>query len=292
MNRHVVYRSVSLTYLDQNAVIELGRMARAPDFRKKLDTALESGSLNVVVASWHLIETARTTNLANAEELANFIDSLKPSWLFERRNIQKLDIEDDFYKFLKIEHPSAARVTTRSAVFAELNHQNDDPKFDIPSAVFVRQWIQHPEQLKVLEETYKTNAATLIRLRELAKAGKITDEIRSRVNEIMVKMSLPKTTPAGLIVGHDTTIDYVSQVKGDTIPSFAIETAISEHEWISQGGVDGNTLIDKFHIISALPYVDEIVSKDKFFHKVYPAVVKTGHVRAKLLYNDEFFERF
>jgi hypothetical protein len=280
------------TYLDQNAVIELGRMARAPVFRKKLDTALESGSLNVVVASWHLIETARTSSLANAEELANFIDSLNPSWLFERRNIQKLDIEDDFYKFLKIEHPSSSRVTTRSAVFAELNHQNDEPKFDIPSAVFVKQWVQHPEQLKVLEETYKTNADTLIRLRELVKSGKITNEIRSRVNEILVKLSLPKTTPAGLVVGHDTTVNYVQQVKAETIPSFAIETAISEHEWVSQGGADGNTLIDKFHLISALPYVDEIVSRDKFFHKVYPAAVKTGHVRANLLDNHEFFKRF
>ena len=33
---------------------------------------------------------------------------------------------------------------------------------------------------------------------------------------------------------------------------------------------DRNTLIDKFHLIAALPYVDEIVSDDDFFHKIYP----------------------
>jgi hypothetical protein len=85
---------------------------------------------------------------------------------------------------------------------------------------------------------------------------------------------------------------YVQQVKVENIPSFAIEGAISEHEWASQGGADRNTLIDKFHLISALPCVDEIVSDDKFFHQIYPVAQKTGHVRAKLLSNSEFFMRF
>jgi hypothetical protein len=53
------------------------------------------------------------------------------------------------------------------------------------------------------------------------------------------------------------------------LPTIAIETAISEYEWVSVGGADRNTLIDKFHLISALPYVDEIVSNDKFFHEIY-----------------------
>lgn len=63
-------------------------------------------------------------------------------------------------------------------------------------------------------------------------------------------------------------------------------------EWASQGGLNGNTLIDKLHMISALPCVEEIVSNDNFFHKVYPARQKAGHARAKLLKNDEFFMRF
>jgi hypothetical protein len=144
----------------------------------------------------------------------------------------------------------------------------------------------------VLEETYKTNADTLIRLRELAKAGKMTDEVRKRVEEIFVKVSLPKTTPAGLDVGRDLKTDYIQQVKAETISSFAIETAISELEWFSQGGADRNTLIDKFHMISALPYMDEIVSNDNFFHKMYHAAQKTGDVRAKLIGNAEFLGRF
>lgn len=281
-----------LTYLDQNALIELGRKARNTDFRKKLDSAIESGSFAAVVSSWHLIETAHTANLANATELANFIDSLNPSWLLERRDIQMLDVEEDFYTFLKIASPSKPRVTTRSSAFAALNKQKDSPKFDIPSRNFVQQWIEHPEQLKVLEEVYERNEANLLRLRELTKQGKLTDEIRRRVDELLVTGSLPKSTPAGLEIGRETKMEYVHQVDVRVIPSLAIETAISNHEWISQGGADRNTLIDKFHLISALSHVDEIVSDDKFFHRLYPVAEKTGYVKAKLLGNDEFVKHF
>jgi hypothetical protein len=38
--------------------------------------------------------------------------------------------------------------------------------------------------------------------------------------------------------------------------------------------------------------VDEIVSDDKFFHRIYPVAVKTGHVRAKLIGNAELLNRF
>lgn len=281
-----------LTYLDQNALVALGRKARNAEFRKILDTALESGSLTIVVSSWHLIETANTPDLPRALELAEFIDSVRPVWLLERRDIQKLDIEEDFCRFLGLEYPTKPRVTTRSAAFAALNNQNDAPKFNIESRAFVKQWIEHPEQLRVLEETYKRNAETLPRLRELTKQGKLTAEIRRRVDELLVTGSLPKSTPAGLDVGRETRMEYVQQAKVENIPSFAIEAAISEHEWASQGGADRNTLIDKFHLISGLPCVDEIVSNDKFFHKIYPVALKTGHVRAKLIGNAELLKRF
>jgi hypothetical protein len=173
-----------LTYPDQNAIVALGRKARNPEFRKKLDAVLEPGSTAVVVSSWHLIETANTPNLKNAIELAEFIDSLRPTWLLERRDIQKLDIEEDFCRFLKVDSPNKPRVTTRSAAFASLNNQKDAPKFDIPSRDFVKQWIEHPEQLRVLEEVYRNNAQTLRRLRELKKDGKLTEEVRQRVDEI------------------------------------------------------------------------------------------------------------
>jgi hypothetical protein len=124
------------------------------------------------------------------------------------------------------------------------------------------------------------------------KDGKVTDEIRTRVKEILLNVSLPRTTPEGLELGREVKADYVAQANVATIPSLAIETAISEHEWVSQGGADRNTLIDKFHLIPALPYVDEIVSGDKLFRKIHTVAVRTGHVKAQLIGNGDFLNRF
>ena len=110
----------------------------------------------------------------------------------------------------------------------------------------------------------------------------------------MVGACLPATTPAGLTVGPFLKAEYVRQVQIQEIPTLAIETAISEYEWVVRdgSGTDRNTLIDKFHLISALPYVDEIVTDDAFFEKVFPCAEKTGHVKAKLVKNNDFLKRF
>lgn len=95
-----------------------------------------------------------------------------------------------------------------------------------------------------------------------------------------------------MAVSSDVVRQYLERVNLAGIPSLAIETAIADHEWSGVGGADRNTLIDKFHLISALPYVDEIVSGDGFFQKIVPVAKKTGHVKAKLLGNAQFLGRF
>jgi hypothetical protein len=281
-----------LVYLDQNAVITLGRNAQDDAFKERLCKALESHALTVVVSSWHLIETANTKNVQNAIRLAEFIDSLQPAWLLERYDIQKIEIHDEFFKFARIPYQAPPKVTTRSAVIAALSRKRDGSRFDIPSRKFVEQWIANPDQLKPLDKVYADNVDGLIRLRELKKEGKITAEIQKRSNQVLLREHVPARTPNGLEIGRELATAYIESANISVIPTISIELAISQQEWISTGGADRNTLIDKFHLISALPYVDEIVSDDKFFRKVYPAALATGHVRAKLVTNAEFLKRF
>lgn len=281
-----------LTYLDQNALIKLGVKARKPAFRLKLDAALESGSLTPVVSSWHLIETAHSPKLAPAIELAEFIESLHPHWLLERHDVLLCEVAEDFFKFASVDCAVKPRVTTRSAVIAALSRKPDGPRFDIPCNRFVKQWWEHPEQLQPLETRYAENTDNLVRLRELKKKGKLTPEISEATNRLLLKHTVPTTTPAGLSVGREVRESYIAQAQVDQIPTFAIENAISEHEWGAQGGADRNTLIDKMHLISALPYVDEIITDDRFFHRLYPVASQTGHVRAKLVKNADFLKRF
>jgi hypothetical protein len=279
---------MKLTYLDQNGLIELGRKARHAEARRRLDSMIESGTVIFVVSLWHLVETAHTANLSSALELARFIDSLRPHWLLERRKIQELEVQEDFFRYINVPHTTRPRVTTRSAVVATLNGERDGAQFAIPSDDFVRRWVVQPELLSTFEGSCNKSTYALIRLRELAKAGKIGEKLRSEVSRILVKLSIPRTTPAGLEIGNDLKVDYVSHANIQDLPTFAVEAAISEEEWLAEGGADRNTLLDKLHLISALPYVDEMVSNDGFFWKIYPAARRSNHVRARLVGNEEF----
>ena len=280
------------TYLDQTALIGLGRKARVPEFRKKLDDVLNSGGLRVVLSLWHLVETVHTTKLENAIELAQFIESLRPAWLFERHDVLRMEVAEDFCKYAHIEHEAEPRISTFSAIFAALNRSPDGPRFDIPPARFVTEWWNHPDQMQPLEAAYKGNVDALLGIREMKKQGKMTDDIRNQARRVLFEHTVPTRTPAGLEVGHAIREEYITQAKEESIPTVAIEKAISEHEWDAQGGADRNTLIDKFHFIPALPYVDEIISEDHFFGAVYPAAVRTGYVKARLIGNKEFLGRF
>jgi hypothetical protein len=164
-----------LVYLDQNALIGLGLKAQKdPYLYKRLYSKIERGSLRTVVSSWHLIETAKSTNIDSATRLADFIDSLRPLWIYERRNLQKLDVQEDFFRFLKIEFTVTPRVTTKAAVIAALFEQPPSSKYDIPSRDFVKQWMQHLEQLDVLKKSIESNANALQGLRKLRAEGKLT----------------------------------------------------------------------------------------------------------------------
>jgi len=281
-----------LTYLDQNAVIYLEKTASDPALRAKLDGAITSGQLSIVVSSWNLIETAKTKDVDKAVSLADFIDGLRPVWLLERHNIQTIEVQEDFYRFAKLEYEWRPRLGTRSYVVATLNGQRDSPRFDIPSRAFVEQWIKHADQLDVLKRSYQKNAEALDGLREVVKDGKMTDKIKKQADQRFLKLVIPATTPNGLEIPRELAAEYLERADISAIPTRVIETAISDHEWESMGRTDPNSLIDKFHLIAALQYVDEIVTDDKFLHRLYPVAEKTGCVRAQLLRFDEFLKRF
>lgn len=278
-----------LTYLDQNAVIYLEQAANDPTFRAKLDA---SGKLTVVLSSWHLIETAKTTDVAKAIRLADFIESLRPAWLLERYNIQTLEVGEDFYRFANLEFEGSPRLGTLAYVIATLNGEKESPKYNIRPRAFVEQWINHPDQFDELKRSYENNAKALDGLRQAIKDGKMTDEIRKRADQLFLKSVLPATTPNGLEIPRELAAEYVERGDIKSIPTRAIEHAISDHEWKSMERTDANSLIDKFHLIPALQYVDEIVSDDNFLHRLYPVAEKTGYVRAKLIRFAEFLKRF
>jgi len=279
---------IVLTYLDQNALIKLAYAMQREDLRQRFETYGKANASSVVLSPWHLVETANTNNIDNAVKLASFIDALDPKWLLDRHDIRTLEVTEDFCKFLRVDYPTAPRVTTRRLAFATLRCE------DVSAVTIIRGWVQAPERLKPLENAYKMNSDSLLRIRAFKKAGKLTPEFLKSTNRKLLEVWLPESTPHGLTYGRELRLCYLDQANIDNIPTLSIEYAISTNEWRLKGNdrTDRNTLIDKFHVVSALPYVDEIVTDDGLFKTIYPVATETGHVRAKLVSNSEFFERF
>ena len=91
----------------------------------------------------------------------------------------------------------------------------------------------------------------------LAAAGKMTSPVTAAIDREYLRRLIPARTRSGLDTGRELRDQYLEQADVRRIPSLAIETAISKREWVSQGGADRNTLIDKMHLTAALPYTDD-----------------------------------
>ena len=283
-----------MTYLDQNALIGLGlRVHKDALLRDRLYKRIGNASLRVVVSPWHLVETAHTANIHSATRLAEFIDSLMPQWIHERRELQKLDVQDDFYRFCKMDFEPTPRITSKAAVIGALFGDGPLTKYEIPSSDFVKHWIEHPEQLRTMKKSFQSEAEAILKIRDLVTNGKLTQAIQQEASRRWFELSMPKVTPAGLEITRETKAAYIAQARVNAIPTFAVEHAISVHEWSQDavGRVDSNTLVDKVHLISALPFVDEIITTDPFFSAIYPAARVSGHVKALLVSNEEFMSR-
>jgi hypothetical protein len=75
-----------------------------------------------------------------------------------------------------------------------------------------------------------------------------------QLDVILLKASLPKSTPAGLEIGDDAKTQYLAQASIAAIPTLAVETAISDNEWGDDavGRADRNISSPHFHALMKL----------------------------------------
>src|SRR5690348_4110877 len=59
---------------------------------------IENDKITFVLSPWHWVETAQTKDLAKACPLAEFIDFISPVWLRDRRDLERTEVEDTFFK--------------------------------------------------------------------------------------------------------------------------------------------------------------------------------------------------
>ncbi len=280
-------------YLDQNALIYAGKKRQKDaSFSTNLFNAIADGRFTIILSAWHWVETARTKNLGMAAELADFMDGLNSRWLRDRRDLEKIEVHRNFFKFIGVDYTPPPAILTRIELIAALNRLPVSPEMDRSSREFVEGWIKNPDLMRPIERSYEANADALKNLRSALAAGKLTNAIRKQGDRKLLEGFLPSETPAGIVVDAGTRNRYLDTANISELPSLAIEFLIAEKSWANEGGTDWNTMVDKFHLISAMPYVDVIVSDDSYFHSILPALKAAPFPLARVLRFEDFCKEF
>ena len=94
-----------LFYCDQNFVI---RAHDSPEiYRKHIQELASAETVTYVLSPWHWVDMAEDADVPRGMSVADFVDSLRPAWMYDRRNIQEEEVSSAFFQFvpLQIEPP-------------------------------------------------------------------------------------------------------------------------------------------------------------------------------------------
>jgi hypothetical protein len=280
-------------YLDQNALINAGLKASSDaSFHTKFHGALANQDFEVVLSAWHWVEAARGTNRASASRLADFMDSLNPRWLRERRDLERIEVHTAFFGFCGIPFDPPSPTLTRVELIAQLNRVPVHASLDRSSRASVEGWIDNPGSMRFIIRSYEANADAIRNLRKAIAEGRVTSAIKREGDRRLIEGFLPTHTPAGVQLDRDVWNQFLDSARVEQFPSISIESAIAKHSWADTAEPDWNSMVDRIHLISALPYVDVVVSNDDYFHLLYRVASKTAFVRARVLNFADFCSQF
>jgi hypothetical protein len=92
--------SVPLIYCDHNFITTALQEPEA--YLNHLRRLVESGTVTFVLSPMHWVDTAEDADICRGDAKANFMDSLQPRWLFDRRSIQRKEVTSQFFRFVGI----------------------------------------------------------------------------------------------------------------------------------------------------------------------------------------------
>jgi hypothetical protein len=217
-------------------------------------------SLTPVVSPWHWVEISRDANLARSVALARFTDSLEPSWLQERRHLQKLEVQTRFFADMGVHVAPVAALGSRAAairsIIGDAEHADR-----VDSAAFVR-YLRTQEGREPLVTAFREQFAAQQGLRALYRRGQYTRAIRRQSKHRLIEQYLPETTPDGQRIDRQTRRAFVAAVTISDFPTLAVEHSLSEDAIQLDRAVTENEFSDRQHAL-AIPYVDFFVTDDR-----------------------------
>jgi hypothetical protein len=242
-------------YCDHNFIATALQQAEA--YRNQLRDLATGGTVTFVLSPMHWVDAAEDRDVARGNAKADFMDSLQPRWLFDRRSIQRKEVTSRFYQFLGINCDAPQIMGDIADVIFDLTGQRGDRS----SRAFVNHFRgigqNHPLEQSI-RQAFVTNNKNI----ELFRRGKLTPTLAAKVERLYIRQLLPARTPAGLVIEETTKGNFARQTQLDNFPAVAIENRATRDNWKHKRPLSRNNFVDQQHII-ALPYADHFLTDDK-----------------------------
>jgi hypothetical protein len=230
---------------------------------------------------------ARDADYRRGISVADFCDSLSPSWLYERRTVQRKEVAAAFSRFAKIQVDAPVMVGDIS----EIIHDLIGTKTYRSSRAFVEHLRSigpnHP-----METTFKNAFESNQRNTADFLSGRLTQQMLDKVERLYIQGLLPATTPAGVSIDESTKRRFLASCHLTDFPAIALEMKTTRDNWTLRRDLNQNNFLDQLHIV-ALPYVDVFVTDDDKLSRLMKRSVEGVPFRtADILTKSAFDARF
>jgi len=246
---------VQLIYCDHNFIATA--LQEPDEYRNRLRELVGLGTVTFALSPMHWVDAAEDQDIARGNAKADFMDSLQPRWLFDRRSVQRKEVASRFYQFLGVNCDAPQIMGTIADVIFDLTGQRGDRT----SRAFVNHFRgigqNHPLQ-QSLRQAFVSNNKNIA----LYRKGTLTGALAAKVERLYIRQLLPNQTPAGLVVDEATKDNFMKQTQLDNFPAIAIENRATRDNWKHKRPLSQNNFVDQQHII-AVPYADRFLTDDK-----------------------------
>jgi len=247
-------QGVPVFYCDHNFIVTA--LQEPEHYKDHLRQLVANGVVMFVLSPSHWIEAAEDDDAARATAKADFMDSLRPRWLYERRAVQRKEVADAFFRFANIPADGPQMIGAVSDVIADLAGQ--PAHRDSRAFVAHLRGIggEHPLE-QSLRQAFETNQANTNHFR----AGRLTPDLIQRTESLYIRQLLPTQTPAGVVIDADTKNRFLNSCQQTDFPSLTLEARATHDNWNEGRQLNRNNFMDQQHLI-ALPYVEFFITDD------------------------------
>jgi len=246
---------VPLVYCDHNFIATA--LQEPEGYRDQLRELARHDTVTFALSPMHWVDAAEDQDVARGNAKADFMDSLRPRWLLDRRSIQRKEVASRFYQFLGVNCEAPQIMGHIADVIFDLTGQ----KGDRSSRAFVNHFRgigrNHPLE-QSLRQAFLANNKNI----ELFRRKKLTSTVAAKVQRLYIRQLLPGQTPTGLLIDEAIKDNFMQQTQLENFPAIAIENRATRDNWQHKRPLSRNNFVDQQHII-ALPYVDSFLTDDK-----------------------------